>query len=196
MKAAILLAVATLVLAQDITKYVPTCSFKCLQEAVTSATKCQPLDGKCICDRPNFEAIYNSGNACVLQACGSDTAISMYAAPPTRPPADPPAAQVLPGTYKYCEDVVAGASSVHVATGRPSPRPSDVPKPSDFSILPVTSATLSTTGNSTVTSAGPTTASSTSRGAGTTSAPAGGAAAGGATAGLAAALGGVLVVLL
>ncbi|KAL8401201.1 hypothetical protein RB596_008119 [Gaeumannomyces avenae] len=180
MKAAILLAVATLVLAQDITKYVPTCSFKCLQEAVTSATKCQPLDGKCICDRPNFEAIYNSGNACVLQACGSDTAIT----------------QVLPGTYKYCEDVVAGASSVHVATGRPSPRPSDVPKPSDFSILPVTSATLSTTGNSTVTSAGPTTASSTSRGAGTTSAPAGGAAAGGATAGLAAALGGVLVVLL
>lgn len=193
MKAAILLATATLVLAQDITKYVPSCSLKCLQEAVMSATKCQPLDGKCICDRPNFEAIYNSGTACVLQACGSDTSIT----------------QVLPGTYKYCEDVLAAAgsgsssSSVAAPTGTPSPRPTDVATPSDVSILPVTSSTTLSTpvgGNSTFTSASPTTttgSSATSRGTGTTSAPAGGGAAGGATgAGLVAAIGAGLVALL
>ncbi|KAL8372484.1 hypothetical protein RB595_002017 [Gaeumannomyces hyphopodioides] len=183
MKAAIFLATATLVLAQDIAKYVPSCSLKCLQDAMTSATKCQPLDGKCICDRPNFEAIYNSGTACVLQACGSDTSLT----------------QVLPGTYKYCEDVLAGASSSSVVapTGTPSPRPTDVPIPSDVSILPVTP----TGGNSTITTASPTTPSSsgtTSRGTGTMSAPAGGGAAGGASAGagLVAALGAGLAVLL
>lgn len=75
------LAAATLVAAQDISKYMPSCALKCLQDAVASATKCQPLDGKCICDRPNFEATYNSGTACVLQACGSDTALSMLLSP-------------------------------------------------------------------------------------------------------------------
>lgn len=71
-----LLAVAAgLVAAQDRAAFLPECSLKCLDEATENVTDCALDDAVCWCVQANYEAIYNSGVACVLQACGAEVSV-------------------------------------------------------------------------------------------------------------------------
>jgi hypothetical protein len=74
----IILTAVALVSAQALDSYFPSCSVQCLNDAVKTATPCGLTDGQCICIRANYEAIYNSGTPCVIQACGADTAVGEY----------------------------------------------------------------------------------------------------------------------
>ena len=87
MKPSVLLlptALAACAAAQQKQDYFPVCSIDCLDKATEEATDCSTTDAVCICVQANYEAIYNSGVNCVLQACGPDEAIGTF---PDRPPA-------------------------------------------------------------------------------------------------------------
>lgn len=64
------------VAAQNRADFLPECSLKCLDDATQKVTSCALDDAVCWCVQKNYEDIYNQGVACVLDACGSDKAIS------------------------------------------------------------------------------------------------------------------------
>lgn len=64
------------VAAQNRADFLPECSLKCLDDATKKVTNCALDDAVCWCVQSNYEDIYNNGVACVLDACGSDKAIS------------------------------------------------------------------------------------------------------------------------
>lgn len=66
------------VVAQNREDYFPECSLKCLDQATKQATDCSLDDAVCMCVQKNYEAIYNAGLNCVLQACGPDEAVGMF----------------------------------------------------------------------------------------------------------------------
>jgi hypothetical protein len=78
MKTAALFVAASMagaVAAQSLTDYFPKCSIDCLEDATKEATSCSVTDAVCFCVQSNYEAIYNSGLACVLKDCGNDVAV-------------------------------------------------------------------------------------------------------------------------
>ncbi|KND86890.1 hypothetical protein TOPH_08471 [Tolypocladium ophioglossoides CBS 100239] len=83
------------VAAQSRQDYFPKCSLDCLSEAIKSATNCSLDDAVCMCVQKNYEAIYNAGVNCVLQACGPDEAVG----------------KVLPAGAKFCAAATAQAKA-------------------------------------------------------------------------------------
>ncbi|EHK44906.1 hypothetical protein TRIATDRAFT_171091, partial [Trichoderma atroviride IMI 206040] len=79
-------SVAGVVAAQSLSDYFPKCSVDCLEEATKQATSCSTTDAVCFCVQSNYEAIYNSGLACVLKDCGNDVAVD----------------KVLPAAIQFC----------------------------------------------------------------------------------------------
>ena len=73
---ATLLAAAGLVAGVALEDYFPQCSIDCLVDGVESATSCDPNDGVCVCVFDNYVVIVDAATACVMQACGSDVAVS------------------------------------------------------------------------------------------------------------------------
>ncbi|KAM0454162.1 hypothetical protein ACHAPV_008629 [Trichoderma viride] len=103
MKTTTLLAaasVAGVVAAQSLSDYFPKCSIDCLEEATEQATKCSVTDAVCFCVQSNYEAIYNSGLACVLKDCGKDVAVD----------------KVLPAAIQFCSAASSSASAAATAT--------------------------------------------------------------------------------
>ncbi|POR34793.1 Uncharacterized protein TPAR_05002 [Tolypocladium paradoxum] len=97
------------VAAQSRQDYFPKCALDCLDIATTQATICSLDDAVCMCVQKNYEAIYNSGVNCVLQACGPDEAVG----------------KVLPAGAKFCAAATAQAkagtaSPTGTATGSPT----------------------------------------------------------------------------
>lgn len=74
-------SVAGVVAAQSLSDYFPKCSIDCLEEATKEATNCSTTDAVCFCVQKNYEAIYNSGLACVLKDCGNDVAVGKIKIP-------------------------------------------------------------------------------------------------------------------
>ncbi|KIE03077.1 CFEM domain-containing protein, partial [Metarhizium majus ARSEF 297] len=83
------------VVAQNRKDYFPECSLKCLDQATKQATDCSMDDAVCMCVQKNYEAIYNAGVNCVLQACGPDEAVG----------------KVLPAGAKFCAAATAQAKA-------------------------------------------------------------------------------------
>ncbi|KAK8924901.1 hypothetical protein MANI_001120 [Metarhizium anisopliae] len=83
------------VVAQNREDYFPECSLKCLDQATKQATDCSLDDAVCMCVQKNYEAIYNAGVNCVLQACGPDEAVG----------------KVLPAGAKFCAAATAQAKA-------------------------------------------------------------------------------------
>ena len=75
--AIILAAAAGVVSAISIGDFVPKCSLDCLTNAISTGTKCALTDPVCQCQVENYQNIYVVGTTCVINACGSDVAISM-----------------------------------------------------------------------------------------------------------------------
>ncbi|UKZ61820.1 uncharacterized protein TrAtP1_003079 [Trichoderma atroviride] len=103
MKTTTLLAaasVAGVVAAQSLSDYFPKCSVDCLEEATKQATSCSTTDAVCFCVQSNYEAIYNSGLACVLKDCGNDVAVD----------------KVLPAAIQFCSAASSSASAAATAT--------------------------------------------------------------------------------
>ncbi|KAK0652859.1 hypothetical protein B0T16DRAFT_388049 [Cercophora newfieldiana] len=95
---AVLAAFIGLVAAQDLS-VIPACAKQCIDDAVTSGTKCALTEIPCICN--SIEAVTAGATACVLAACGADVAIG----------------QVLPATAQLCAEVLPnGPSSAGAAT--------------------------------------------------------------------------------
>ncbi|KAF5125688.1 hypothetical protein E5D57_010378 [Metarhizium anisopliae] len=98
MKSTLLLlacAFTSSVVAQNRKDYFPECSLKCLDQATKQATDCSMDNAVCMCVQKNYEAIYNAGVNCVLQACGPDEAVG----------------KVLPAGAKFCAAATAQAKA-------------------------------------------------------------------------------------
>ncbi|UNI19321.1 hypothetical protein JDV02_005512 [Purpureocillium takamizusanense] len=91
----LLSALAATAAAQQRQDYFPECSMKCIDDAIKKATTCSLEDAVCMCVQKNYEDIYNQAVNCVLQACGSNDAIS----------------KVLPAGGKFCSAVTAQAKT-------------------------------------------------------------------------------------
>ncbi|SCV37213.1 uncharacterized protein FFB14_06492 [Fusarium fujikuroi] len=76
-------ALATAVSAQSLSD-VPKCAIPCLDDAITSKTKCETTDLACVCK--SFDDVRSAATGCVITKCGSDVAIN----------------EVLPATEKLC----------------------------------------------------------------------------------------------
>lgn len=68
-------ALATAVSAQSLSD-VPECAIPCLDDAITSETKCETTDLTCVCE--NFDDVRSAATSCVVEKCGADTALSMW----------------------------------------------------------------------------------------------------------------------
>ncbi|KAK1574505.1 uncharacterized protein LY79DRAFT_582888 [Colletotrichum navitas] len=83
----------------------PVCARDCLSTAITANGKCQITNTACLCNPDNFKAIFSNSTVCVLQSCGSDSAVN----------------QVIPAATSICAAVassaavVSGSSAVSVA---------------------------------------------------------------------------------
>ncbi|TPX14718.1 uncharacterized protein E0L32_005113 [Thyridium curvatum] len=74
---ALVLSAASLVAGQVLLKdYFPQCSITCLENGARSSTTCDPSDGVCVCVFDNYVKIVDAATACVMQACGSDVAVT------------------------------------------------------------------------------------------------------------------------
>ncbi|RBA13696.1 hypothetical protein FPRO05_02489 [Fusarium proliferatum] len=67
-------ALATAVSAQSLSD-VPKCAIPCLDDAITSKTKCETTDLACVCK--SFDDVRSAATGCVITKCGSDVAISV-----------------------------------------------------------------------------------------------------------------------
>lgn len=83
--AATALAMAALVSAQSASD-IPDCARPCLDSAVKGKTSCATSDYACICKAENFSAIRGAATSCVIEKCGTETAVG----------------EVLPATQKLC----------------------------------------------------------------------------------------------
>ncbi|KAK3303905.1 uncharacterized protein B0T15DRAFT_512124 [Chaetomium strumarium] len=98
-------AIAMSAAAESLSTYMPACSVDCLTAAISTATTCKgPDDLECFCIAENYRAIYDSGVACVLQACGSDVSVG----------------EVLPAATHMCEVVVARSGSTVTSVANPT----------------------------------------------------------------------------
>lgn len=95
--AAVLAAVVGLAAAQDLS-VIPTCAKKCIDDAVTSKTKCAITDIPCICKE--IEPVTAAATSCVLAACGADVALN----------------EVLPATAQLCAAAVPAGPSTGAQT--------------------------------------------------------------------------------
>ena len=84
--AAALVAVAS---AQSIAD-IPSCAIGCIEQAVSSATKCSKEDYACICK--SQDALTAVGVPCVLEKCGAEKAMN----------------EVLPAVKAICAQVADG----------------------------------------------------------------------------------------
>ncbi|KAL7944989.1 hypothetical protein V8C42DRAFT_324246 [Trichoderma barbatum] len=57
---------------------VPSCAIPCIQSAISSTTTCAATDFACAC--PKIADVATAGSACVVAACGQDTATQAFAA--------------------------------------------------------------------------------------------------------------------
>ncbi|KAK4234179.1 putative GPI-anchored protein 7 [Achaetomium macrosporum] len=125
--------VAASAAAESLSTYLPACSIDCLTTAIGTATTCKgPEDLECFCIAENYRAIYDSGVACVLQACGNDVSVG----------------EVLPAATHMCEVVVARSGSTVTSVGYPA----STANPSG-SAVNATTATSSTSSPTTSTNA-------------------------------------------
>lgn len=53
---------------------IPSCALTCLDDAIEKETSCSTTDYSCVCK--NFDTIQGEATSCVVDACGSDVAIS------------------------------------------------------------------------------------------------------------------------
>ncbi|KAL4907766.1 hypothetical protein BDW74DRAFT_175548 [Aspergillus multicolor] len=83
--ALLLASLATLTAAASIND-IPPCARPCLEKAVKSQTNCAPTDTNCVCSGDNFSKVQGAATGCVLNACGSETALN----------------QVLPAAQNIC----------------------------------------------------------------------------------------------
>lgn len=61
---------------------IPSCALPAIQAAISSSTKCATTDFACVC--ASQQALTGAATPGVLQACGQDTAISMFTPSPLR----------------------------------------------------------------------------------------------------------------
>ncbi|KAK3298095.1 uncharacterized protein B0H64DRAFT_137631 [Chaetomium fimeti] len=96
-------AVAVVCAAADsLSTYIPKCAVGCLTTAIDTVTSCKgPEDLECFCIADNYRAIYDSGVACVLQACGNDVSVG----------------EVLPAAARMCEEVTGAGGKPVTSVG-------------------------------------------------------------------------------
>ncbi|RDW87053.1 CFEM domain-containing protein [Aspergillus mulundensis] len=83
---ALLLASLTALTSAASINDIPQCARPCLEDAIKSKTSCAVTDSNCVCSGDNFSKVQGAATGCVLDACGSDTALN----------------QVLPAAQKIC----------------------------------------------------------------------------------------------
>ncbi|KAI1844475.1 hypothetical protein JX265_010030 [Neoarthrinium moseri] len=99
------IALAGAAAAGSIGDFVPKCAVGCLEDGVKSATPCAVDDLNCVCIADNYRNTYTAAVSCVLQSCGSDTAVG----------------EVLPGAAHMCEVVLSSTfSSANTVTAGPT----------------------------------------------------------------------------
>ncbi|KAK5996836.1 hypothetical protein PT974_02181 [Cladobotryum mycophilum] len=148
MKVSPLILVATLfgsAIAQNRADFLPSCSLKCLDNATQKTTNCALDDAVCWCVQKNYEAIYNSALACVLQACGPDVSVG----------------KVLPAAAKFCAAASASASAHASPTQTSNPSSSEDTTTVKQSSSPSVTAGPGSPSNTTGTSAPTSTSAST-----------------------------------
>ena len=55
---------------------VPKCAVSCLEDAVKQSTSCYLTETSCICK--NFGTIQGAATGCIIDACGTDVALSKF----------------------------------------------------------------------------------------------------------------------
>ncbi|QPG93958.1 hypothetical protein C2857_003800 [Epichloe festucae Fl1] len=118
--AATVLAMAAVVSAQSAAD-IPDCARPCLEKAVKDKTSCATTDYACICKTENFSAIRGAATSCVLEKCGTETAIG----------------EVLPATQKLC----AGAGDDEPDSSAPASAPATTDAAAPSTAAPSVSAT-------------------------------------------------------
>ncbi|KID75772.1 uncharacterized protein G6M90_00g048370 [Metarhizium brunneum] len=116
------ISMAALVSAQSISD-IPSCALSCIQRAVLS-THCEGTDLKCICKKENFSTIQGAATPCVIEQCGTETAVN----------------KVLPATTNLCAGNADGGSSeaassaadpTEMATQMTEAHPTEMAEPSE-----------------------------------------------------------------
>jgi len=74
---------------------IPSCALPCIDDAISSESKCKTTDFACICKKDTFSAIQGASTSCVIEKCGADTALN----------------KVLPATEALCKAQGSGGDS-------------------------------------------------------------------------------------
>ncbi|KAF2973119.1 hypothetical protein GQX73_g257 [Xylaria multiplex] len=100
--------VAATVSAQSLSD-IPECATPCIDDARTSETSCAADDYQCICS--NIDALTAAATSCVLDACGSETALN----------------EVLPAVQSFCEAVSNGGGATSTPVSEPTSESTPAP---------------------------------------------------------------------